>query len=125
MTLPLAGSVVPVISHNLFDLGSIGNPHIPERPVVVYRQGSYRLFDLSLATPLCLPSCDGAPDHGQPARLDKSVSVDLAHRRREAIPGGWLSGSKCSSIRAGSWRCRTSSSLAITVTGVIATQCNE
>src|SRR5262245_6166105 len=98
MTLPLAGSGVPVISHNLFDLGSIGNPHIPQRPVVVFRQGSYRLFDRSLATPLCRPACDGAPDHGQPARLDKSVSVGLARRRRGAISGGWLSGSKCSSI---------------------------
>src|SRR4029077_1400760 len=46
---------------------------------------------------LCPLACDGAPDHGQPTRVDKSVSVDLARRGCEDVSGGWHPGSKCNS----------------------------
>jgi hypothetical protein len=62
------------------------------------RQGGDGLLDLALATPLCPPACDGAPDSGQPTRVDNSVSADLARRRCEAISRGRHPGSKCSSV---------------------------
>ena len=96
--LPMARSVIPTISHDLLDLRSMGNSHIPQCPVIVLRQGGDGLLDLALATPLCPPACGGAPDHGQPTWVDQSVSVDLARRRREAVSRGWHPGSKCSSI---------------------------
>ena len=36
--LPMARSIIPAISHDLLDLRSMGNSHIPQRPVVVFRQ---------------------------------------------------------------------------------------
>ena len=80
--LPTARSVIPAISHDLLDLRSMGKSHIPQRPIVIFRHRRDNLFDLALATPLCPPACDGAPGHGQPAGVDKSVSVDLARRQR-------------------------------------------
>jgi len=50
MTLLLAGSRIPAISHDPFDLGWMGNSHIPQGPIVEFRQGNDRLFDLPLAT---------------------------------------------------------------------------
>ena len=96
--LPMARSVIPAISHDLLDLRSMGNSHIPQRPVVVLRQGGDGLLDLALATPLRPSACGGAPDHGQPTWVDQSVSVDLARRIYEAVSRGWHPGSKCSSI---------------------------
>ena len=96
--LPMARSVIPAISHDLLDLRSMGNSHIPQRPLVVLRQGDDGLLDLALATPLRPSACGGAPDHGQPTWVDQSVSVDLARRIYEAVCRGWHPGSKCSSI---------------------------
>ena len=61
-----------------------GKSHIPQHPVVIFRQRGDSLFDLALATPIRPPACDGAPDHGQPAGVDKSISVDLARRKLAA-----------------------------------------
>jgi hypothetical protein len=94
-------SVVPAISHDLFDLGSIWNSHIAQHPVVVFRQSSYRRFDLPLAAPPCPSVCDAAPDHDQPTRLDKPISVDLARRRCKTVSEGWHPHSKSSSIGRG------------------------
>ena len=85
--LPMARSVIPTISHDLLDLGSMENSHIPQCPVIVLRQGGDGLLDLALAMPLCPPACDGAPDHGQPARVDQSVSVDLARHAASLVDG--------------------------------------
>ena len=98
MISPMARSAIPAISHDLLDLGPMGNSHIPQCPVVVFRQGGDGLLDLALATPLCPSACDGAPDHGQPTRVDKSVSVDLARRRSAAVSRGRHPRSRCSSI---------------------------
>ena len=108
-----------------------------------------RPFDLALATPLCPPACDGAPDHGQPARVDKSVSVDLARRKCEPslvdgirVPNAVrsIASSRSSTVisaraadetsemdfrrsrRASSGGRRASTSLVIAVTAVVATR---
>ena len=151
--LPMARSVIPAISHDLLDLRSMGNSHIPQRPLVVLRQGDDGLLDLALATPLRPSACGGAPDHGQPTWVDQSVSVDLARRIYEAVCRGWHPGSKCSirsitssrsntvmsaqeedetsemdfrrSRLGNSWGRRAPISLVIVVTAVVASPWNE
>jgi hypothetical protein len=74
------------------------NSHIPQCPVVIFCQRSNGLPDLLPATPACPSACGGSPNHGQPTRLDKSVTVDLARRRRGAAARGWYPAYRCSSI---------------------------
>ena len=48
-TIPtLLGLAVATISYDLLDLRSMGNTHVPQRPVIEFPQGGDSLFDLAL-----------------------------------------------------------------------------
>jgi hypothetical protein len=48
-TIPtLLGLAVGTISYDLLDLRSVANTHVPQRPVIEFRQGGDSLLDLTL-----------------------------------------------------------------------------
>jgi hypothetical protein len=60
-TIPtLPGLAISTVSYDLLDLRSVGNTHVPQRPVIEFRQGCDSLFDLTLklVVPNAVPSGD-------------------------------------------------------------------
>ena len=96
--LPMARSDIPAVSHDPLDVRSMRKSHIPQHPVVIFRQLGDGLPDLALPTPLGPPACDDAPDHGQPAGVDQPVSAHVARRHFATTSGGRYPLCQCSSF---------------------------